>query len=548
MAHDHQIAADPIGLEILWSRFVALVDDSMATLVRTAFSAPVRESNDLTCAIMDADGGALAQSLVSTPLHTGVKGITMRSLLRKYPTETWRPGDAAITNDPWTGTGHRNDVTIARPIFHRGRLVGFALNDTHWQDIGGAGMSVDNRDVFEEGLGIPECKILREGEPVEEIFEFIRLNTRTPDETLGDLHAQLTAAERLSMAVTELCEDAELSDLTAVSRAIYDRSERASREAIASLRSGTYRYELDTDGYDERLHLACTVTIDAQQRCIDVDFAGSSPETSRALNAVYNYTYAWTIFALKCVLDPETPNNDGFLRPFTVRAPEGSVLNARWGGAVSVRHQTGHYIPTLVISALAEAALERVVAQAGAPPHRSLISGVLPGGKRYSFTVNAAGGLGAGAHNDGLSATAFPTNTVSISLEAIERLFPLVFWKRELVPDSGGAGRQRGGRGQRIVFEFTGDLPGRLSPLLERVTTPADGLAGGQPGTVSSMTLNGAPLRPKVAVSLQRGDVLDLRTAGGGGYGPPSERDPSALAVDLANRIVTQAAATLYPR
>jgi N-methylhydantoinase B len=543
MARDHQIASDPIGLEILWSRLVALVDDSMATLVRTAFSAPVRESNDLTCAIMDVQGGALAQSLVSTPLHTGVKGITMRALLRKYPVETWQPGDAAITNDPWTGTGHRNDATIARPVFHRGRLVGFALNDSHWQDIGGAGMSVDNRDVFEEGLGIPECKILRAGAPVEEVFEFIRLNTRTPDETLGDLHAQLVASERLAQAVAELCEDADLDDLTSVSRAIYDRSERAMREAIARLRGGTYRYELDTDGYDERLHLACAVTVDTQQRTIEVDFAGSSPETSRALNAVYNYTFAWTVFALKCVLDPETPNNDGCLRPFTVRAPEGSVLNARWGGAVSVRHQTGHYIPTLVISALAQAAPERVVAQAGSPPHRSLISGALPNGRQYSFTVNAAGGLGAGARNDGLSATAFPTNTVSISLEAIERLFPLVFWRRELIPDSGGAGRQRGGCGQRIVFEFTGERPGRLSPLLERVTAPAEGLEGGQPGALSSMTRNGAPLRPKVAVSLERGDVLELRTAGGGGYGPPSERDGAALAQDVEAGLVTPAAA-----
>jgi N-methylhydantoinase B len=484
---------------------------------------------------------------MSTPLHTGVKGVTMRALLKRFPPHVWQPGDAAITNDPWTGTGHRNDVTIARPIFHRERLIGFALNDSHWQDIGGGGMRVENHDVFEEGLGIPECLVLRQGEPVQEVFDFIRLNTRTPDETLGDLHAQLVASERLAQSTTELCEDAGLTDLSAVSSAIYDRSERAMRESIATLSSGTYRYELDTDGYDKPLHLACSVTIDAERRQVAVDYGGSAPESTLALNAVYNYTFAWTVFALKCILDPETPNNDGCLRPFQVTAPEGSVLNARWGGAVSVRHQTGHYIPTLVIAALSQAAPNRVIAQPGAPPHRSLISGAWPDGRRYTFTINAAGGLGAGARNDGLHATAFPTNTVSISLESLERLFPIVFWKRELIADSGGAGRQRGGCGQRIVFEFTGDLPGRLSPMLERIKNPPQGLGGGQPGALSQMTRNGELLRPKLMVSLERGDQCDLRTAGGGGFGPPPERDATLLELDVQNGIVgTAAAAGVY--
>jgi N-methylhydantoinase B len=544
VAFDHQVGRpprlDPVTVEILWSRLVALVEESVTTLVRTAFSAAVRESNDLTCALMDVEGSALAQSLVSTPLHTGVKGITMRALLETFPAETWEPGDAAISNDPWIGTGHRNDVTIARPIFHRDRLIGFAVNDTHWQDIGGAGMSVENRDVYEEGLGIPNCKILRRGEPVPEVFDFIRLNTRFPEETLGDLNAQLVASERLARSVSELCAEAGLDDLRALAREIYDRSERSMREAIAGLRAGTFTYELDTDGYDEPIHLRAAVTVDPEARQIFVDFAGSSPESTRALNAVFNYTYAWAVFALKCVLDPETPSNDGCLRPFTVTAPEGSVVNARWGSAVSVRHQTGHYVPTLVIAALAEAAPDRVIAQSGSPPHRSMISGAWPDGRSYGYVINASGGLGAGRGNDGLHATAFPTNTVCISLEALERLFPVVFWARELIPDSGGPGRQRGGCGQRIVFEFTGELPGRLSPMLERTRTAPAGLEGGLPGALSSMSRNGEPLRPKVRVVLERGDILDLRTAGGGGYGPPGERSSEAIAADITDGIVTR--------
>lgn len=534
---------DPVALEILWSRLVAMVEESVTTLVRTAFSASVRESNDLTCALMDAEGSALAQSLVSTPLHTGVKSVTMRALLRRFPAGTWRPGDAVIGNDPWEGTGHRNDVTIARPIFHRGRLVGFAVNDTHWQDIGGAGMRVENRDVFEEGLGIPDCKVMEAGEPVETVFEFIRLNTRFPDETLGDLNAQLVAAQRLAEMVDGLLEETGLDDLAGLADAIYTRSERSMRDAIRQLRPGTYRHALDADGYDERLHLQAAVTVHESGDRVTVDFSGSSPQTARALNAVRNYTYAWTVFALKAALDPDTPNNDGCLRPFEVSVPEGSVLNPRWGGAVSVRHQTGHYIPTLVIGALAEAAPDRIIAECGSPPHRSVISGVRPDGGRYGFTINAAGGLGAGAGNDGLSATAFPTNTVCISLEMLEHLYPVLFWRRELVPDSGGAGRHRGGLGQRIEFEFTGEVPALLSPLLERTRTPAAGLAGGGSGAVSAMTRNGETLAPKVQILMRKGDRFSIRTAGGGGFGPPEDRDAALLEDDVRNGLVTAGAA-----
>jgi N-methylhydantoinase B len=492
---------------------------------------------------MDADGSALAQSLVSTPLHTGVKSVTMRALLRKFPQDSWRPGDAAIGNDPWEGTGHRNDVTIARPIFHQGRLVGFAVNDTHWHDIGGAGMQVENRDVYEEGLGIPNCMILKGGERVEEVFEFIRLNTRFPEETLGDLNAQLVAAQRLGEMVEGLLAETGLPDLAGVAAEIYSRSERSMRQAIQELRPGTYSYGIDTDGYDEPLHLQVAVTVPAARDRVIVDFEGSSPQTRRALNAVRNYTYAWSVFALKAVLDPETPNNDGCLRPFDIRVPEGSVLNPRWGAAVSVRHQTGHYIPTMVIAALAGAAPDRVIAECGSPPHRSVIGGTRSDGSGYGFTINAAGGLGAGAGNDGLSATAFPTNTVCISLEMLERLYPVVFWRRELVPDSGGPGRQRGGLGQRVEFEFTGERPARLSPLLERTRTAAAGAAGGLAGATAGMTRNGEALAPKVQIEIQQGDRLVIRTAGGGGYGAPKERDPELLRSDVDNGLVTPEAA-----
>lgn len=544
-----QLVDDPVALEILWGRLVAMVEESVSTLVRTAFSAAVRESNDLTCALMDVEGGALAQSLVSTPLHTGVKSITMRSLLEKFPADEWRPGDAAISNDPWVGTGHRYDVTIARPIFHRSKLVGFAVNDTHWHDIGGAGMLVENRDVFEEGLGIPNCMVLREGKPVEDVIEFIRLNTRYPDEILGDMHAQLVAAERLGQLVSELLEESGLEDLRDVAATIYGRSERAMRTAIRRLRPGTYRQQVDTDGYDSRLHLEVAITVPPSQDRVLVDFAGTAPQSRRALNAVWNYTYAWTVFALKAVLDPETPNNDGCLRPFTVTVPEGTVLNPRWGAPVSVRHQTGHYIPTLVISALAGAAPDRVIAQSGSPPHRSVIVGARPDGSPYNFTINASGGLGAGLGNDGLSATAFPTNTVCIPLEMLERLYPVTFWRRSLVPDSGGAGRQRGGCAQEIEFTFDGEVQAKLSPLLERTETSPSGLAGGEDGSRARMTRNGKALKPKVQVAIQKGDRMVIRTAGGGGYGPATERDPKRLRADLRTGLVSRrAAAERYGR
>lgn len=532
---------DPIELEILWSRVVGVVDDSVDTLVRTAFSPSVREGNDMTCALMDVSGRTIAQSLTSTPLHTGVKSFTMRSLLKRYPASTWRPGDAAISNDPWVGTGHRFDVTIVRPIFHKAALVGFALNDAHWGDIGGGGLRVENRDVYEEGLGIPDLKVLREGEPVEEVFEFIRLNTRSPQQTLGDLHGQLVASARLAASTVELLDEAGLTDLDGLATAIFERSERSMRAAIGRLKPGTYVREIDADALEHPLHLRVAVTVRRDR--VDVDYAGSAPQSRNALNATWTYTYAWTVFALKATLEPDTPNNDGCLVPFSVTAPEGSVLNPRWGAPVSFRSQTGHYIPTLVLSALADAAVDLVPAEPGSPPHRSVIVGAHDNGDDFSMMINASGGLGASSRGDGLHCTAFPTNTLALPVEVLEQLYPLRIWERELLTDSGGPGRHRGGCGQRLVFEYVGKQDAHLSPMLERMTTPPAGLAGGLPGSTASMEVNGRPLRSKAQITIRPGDRIEVRTCGGGGFGPPRERPSAAVDEDVRDGVVSREAA-----
>jgi N-methylhydantoinase B len=509
---------DPITLEVLWSRLVALVDEGAAALKRTAFSVTAREANDLSTALCDPAGNAVAQCSTSTPLHTGVLSRTVRHFLARYPAGSgWAPGDVAISNDPWKGTGHKNDISVCAPVYHGGQLVAFVAADSHAPDIGGlGGFAADGRDVYEEGLGIPMLKLYRAGALNEDLVEVVRENVRQPDLVVGDLHARVAALHVMARRLTDVLHEQSLDGIDTLSAAIRDRAARAMRAAIAAVPDGDYPAAIETDGFDAPITLRATVRVRGE--ALTVDYAGTDPQSAHGINVVFNYTYAQTVFALKCLLDPDTPHNEGHAEPVDVVAPGGSVLNPRFPAPVNGRALVGHYVPALVIAALAPALPERAIADCGAPRHISSYRGRHADGRPFALDLQAAGGMGAGSAWDGLPCTPFPTNTVAASVEALEEDGVLRFREKALREGSGGAGRHRGGDGQRIVFEVLAPEV-QMSPHVDRVDHPPAGLFGGAHGAPASLAVNGTPIHPKRRYVLRKGDIVEITTPGGGGYG-----------------------------
>lgn len=533
---------DPVTLEILWSRLIAIADETAAALVRTSFSTVVRESNDFACSLLDAQANSLADSTSSCPAFLGTMPRALQQILVRFPPETLEPGDAIITNDPWISTGHLNDICLVAPIFHRGRLVAFAGNIAHMADIGGQVWGADAREVFEEGLRLVPVKLLKAGVLNEELDELISANVRVPGQVIGDLNAQAASAAVCTRRLVDLLEEQQMDDLTALGDAIQGRAEQAMRRAIDAVPDGEYTHRVETDGFEHPLVIQIKITVRGSD--LEVDFSGTSPQISRGLNSVYNYTYAYTTYPLKCVLDPMTPKNEGSFRPVTIHVPEGTILNPRFPASVGARNLTGLYLAAAVFGALAPALPDRVIADSNGPPTRIVFVGDVDRGRKFSQLLFPQGGMGARPNKDGLSCTPFPNNTGFGSLEVIEGIAPLLFQKREMIPDSGGAGRFRGGLGQEIVIELRSDGPVRVSVLAERICHPPQGLFGGLPGFPASLALaSGEAIHPKSRTILQPGDVLCLGYPGGGGYGLPRERDRTAVLDDLRNGLITPAAA-----
>ncbi len=541
------VAIDPISLEILWGRLVSIVDESAGALQRTSFSTTVRESNDFACVLLGPDGTTLAENTVGVPSFAGVMSLVMRRVLERYPPNTWKPGDVGLTNDPWINTGHLPDTTIITPIFHRDKLVAFSGNTAHKADIGGGGYAADATEIYVEGLRIPICKLYDAGRLNELLVEIIRNNVRVSESVLGDLHAQVAAGHVCSLRVKGFLDEQGITELNTIGRAIQTRAEAAMRQAIARLPDGVYTSVVRSDGFDAPTDIHTKITVKGDG--LTLDFAGTSPQIRRGINSVYNYTYAFTCYTLKCLLDPQTRKNEGSYKPFRIIVPEGSILNARFPAPVTARSMTGHFVSSAVLLALADALPERVIADSGSCPGlRVALRGINAHGGNFAQVLFPNGGMGARSHADGLSATGFPTNAGGGSVEIMESVSPLVFWERELKQDSGGAGKFRGGLGQHIVIEAVGDSALDASTMFDRVDFPPMGVHGGLPGGRSRLRLNGTgPVPSKGQFRMHKGDRLTVDYAGGGGYGKPAQRDRELVREDLrAGRISAAAARDLY--
>ena len=414
------------------------------------------------------------------------------------------------------------DVTVLVPAWRDDRIVGFFGSTIHHTDVGGYGIGAGARDVFEEGLWIPICKLMKAGARNDDVWKFILSNVREPEFMAGDLHAQMASGEIGASRLNQLLDAHGLDDIEDLADEIIDRSEEATRRSIRALPSGIYRGHstLDlADGSQIEIHVA--VTVDPDKGEILVDYANSSGASPAGINVVKNYTHAYTTFTIRSVLNPEVPNNSGSLAPIKVEAPVGSIVNAVSPAPCTARHVVGMFLPMPLLQALAQVLPDGVMAEGAGAVWTCQVSGTRDDGRPFITSMfNYAGGAGARARKPGLSATAYPTGVAAVPIEVVESTAPLLFRRKELRPRSGGDGAEIGGEGQIIEFTVENGRDWTLNAVTSRLMFPPLGLFGGSAGAPGTFVVNDEPVRTQKRIDLHSGDVVRLELPGGGGYGP----------------------------
>ncbi len=535
---------DPVTLEILWRRLISIVDEADSAVARTAFSSLLRDAHDYTCMFTDRRGRELAQGTFATPGQSGAMALGIKKLVNKLPPDSHKPGDIYITNDPWALAGHLNDVCVISPIFYKGELAAFTACVFHHSDIGGR-VASDNHDVFEDGLFIPLVKLYDGGELNSAVLEMIRWNVRTPDEVVGDIRSQIAANHVCAEKICQMLEEYNLDGLDALADEIIGRTEKSMREAISKVPDGIYRAEGIIEQMEGKDDIKIKVAVEVKGSDIEVDMEGSSPQVDWGGNVVYNFTYAYVFMAMKSMFDPYIPNNDGCAQPIKLKAPEGSVVNCRFPAAVAARMQIGHFVTEIIYRAMADALPDKVIAgSGGTPATMNVFYGRRQNGQPWHCVIIRGGGMGASSKSDGKYVYIFPANGANTPVEIFESDTPLIVEKRELLPDSGGPGKMKGGLGRRAIFRVPDDEYAPIPPVnlgiqSGRFKYPPEGLFGGKPGARARFLVNGKPGNPYGLTQLQPGDVVIMDAAGGGGYGDPLERDPERVLADVINGYVT---------
>jgi 5-oxoprolinase (ATP-hydrolysing)/N-methylhydantoinase A len=541
-----RIEADPIALEIMWSRLITVVEEMWLTVCRTAFSLVISESQDFATELLDPTGETLAHSPRAMPVFNLTLPLAVKALLERYPAETLQPGDVLITNDPWLCAGHLFDIAVVTPVFLGGKVVGLMGTVGHVSDIGGTKDSLRAREIFEEGFQIPPMKLVEAGRPNESLMRLLAENVRNPEQVLGDVHSFVAANALGAERLLAFMADYGMRDLRALAAVVQGRSEKAMRDAIRALPDGEYNSTIWNNPLGQRLDYPLKLTVRGDE--IELDFEGAPPQLPQGgLNSTLNYTRAHATYPLKCMLTPAVRGNAGCYRPFTVKAPEGSILNPKRPAAVNIRTRTGWYLAPNIFRALAGAAPEQVQANTGLPVAAN-IYGQDETGRTYSDLLFMGGGQGASARGDGKNGLLWPTSAANTSIELFEARVPVVVLEKAFIPDSGGAGRHRGGLGQRVRVRKLKDdgLSTLVSVYPEGVGNPIEGLFGGRPGGEARGRVLDAEGREIMdcgtgaLVQIDNpGQIVEIVLAGGSGYGNPAERDPAALARDVQNGLVS---------
>ncbi len=537
---------DVIERQVMWNRLISVVEEQAQTLLRTAFAPIVRECGDLSAGVFDLKGRMLAQAVTGTPGHVNSMAESVQHFIRHFPIAEMNEGDIYITNDPWMGTGHLNDFVLTTPTFRNGRLVGMFSCTSHLTDIGGLGTGPDATDVHMEGIYIPMLKLADRGRIDETLMAMIRRNTREPIECEGDVYSLAACNEVGCVRLVEMMDEFGLEDLGELADYIVTSSRRAVLDEVAALPKGRYHNVMTVDGYDRPIDLVATLEI--ADDGVRVDYDGTSAMSRYGVNVPMAYTTAYTCFGLGCAIAPGVPNNAGSLSAFRVTAPDRSILNAPYPAAVCARHLIGQLLPDVVFGCLEQVVPERVPAEGASALWNLTFRGETDRGANertmFAFTAVTNGGTGARGVKDGLNGTAYPSGVKGTPVEIVETMTPVLFRRKELRTDSAGAGTWRGGAGQIIEVETANKTDMDLLAAYERIDHPARGRAGGGTGEPGAVYLaSGTRLKGKGTQVIPAGERLVVHTPGGGGHGPASARPPEAVAADVADGIVSEAAA-----
>lgn len=541
MSSDHS----KVAYQVMWNRLISVVEEQAQALVRTAFSTSVREAGDLSAGVYDTHGNMLAQAVTGTPGHVNAMADAVGHFIRRIGRQNMFDGDVYITNDPWEGTGHLHDITMVTPSFKDGVLVGFFACTAHVVDIGGRGFGADAHSVYEEGLYIPVMKFAHQGDVDETLVRIIRGNVREPDQLIGDIYALATCNDIGHRRLIAMMDEFGLTDLDGIAEFILENSRRATIERIAALPQKSAQGEMTMDGFDRPITLKVRVSVEGDR--IVSDFTGTSGVDKKGINCPLVYAKAYACYALKVAIAPEIPNNAASLVPFEVTAPENTIVNAPHPAPVALRHIVGHFVPDAVFDAFDKIVPGLVPAEgAGCLCNfqvslRPRTDAPAPANARRSevLTFNS-GGSGARPAHDGLNATAFPSGVMTMPIEATEHAGPVIVWRKELRPDSGGAGKTRGGLGQYMEVGAQEGHEFDIQAMFDRGDHPARGRRGGENGANTTIARSdGAAMQVKGKQFVPHGQRVIMAFPGGAGYGNPQERAPDLVKRDLARGYIT---------
>lgn len=542
--------SDPITIEVIRNALSYSAEEMGIALRNSAYSHNIKERMDHSCAIFDVDGNMVAQA-EHIPVHLGSlpHGIKNAIDYLKEKGEEFRPGDIYLFNDPYISGTHLNDVTLIKPIFYNGKHVGFTANKAHHVDVGGktpGSMSGDATELYQEGIIIPPVRFVSDGKINKDILAIFLENVRTPHITRGDLRAQVAANNLGERRILELIERYGVETYLEALREILNYSERRMVEEIREIPNGTYFAEdclEDTGVIDKPVWIRVKLIVSDGK--MTIDYTGTDKQVDGPINAVFGVTLSATYFAIKSVVDPEVPMNQGAMRPLTVIAPQGTLVNPYKPAPVSGGNvETSQRIADVMFKALSKALPHKVPAASLGSMNNIMAGGYDPVRKRpWAFYETIGGGSGARPLEDGIDGIhTNMTNTLNTPIEAIEQYYPIEFVSYEFREDSFGAGKFRGGAGIVRSWKLTAPW-GTVSILAERVKVTPYGVQGGLPGKSAEFYLikkdgSRRKLPGKITVELKEGDIIEIKTAGGGGYGPPEERAPDAIKRDVENGLL----------
>jgi N-methylhydantoinase B len=553
-------SADPATFEIVKNSLYKIAEEMRVVLAKTAYSPLLKSAGDYSCGVFDAAGEMVAQG-PDLPIHLGSMPDAVRAVVAAFAPDV-HDGDVFIHNDPYFGGSHLPDVNVVRPAFHDGRLLGYACLRAHWPDVGSAtpGSYGAVTQIFGEGLRMPPLRLISRGTLNADLERLILANVRTPDERKGDLGAQLAATLRATERLAALAARYGTDALIGWMREVLDYSERLMRAALLDLPDGDGSFEDfcdgdgipdDAEGNDARFRIRLSVKKTGDR--LIADFAGTDAQVKGPMNAPLSVTASGIYCGLKLAIDPGNliPPNSGCWRTIEVRAPKGSVVNAEFPSpVVYANHEMSHRVADMVMGALVHFMPDQVMACSQGTSAILTLGGVDPrDGRHYVSYETPKGGFGARPTKDGINCIASGiSNTMNTPVEILEMAFPVRVERYEINPDSGGAGRFRGGCGARRVWRMLDKADATGALCMERMTSPPFGLRGGLPGAAAVVTLttpDGATrhLPSKGAFAAPAGAVIDMITPGSGGFGPPAERDPRAIGRDLLDGYVSDAAA-----